>query len=240
MGKQSDAAKLLAIGLLNVADDEGYFYADAKLIRNSIRAFDDDSGITTVAIRELSETGYLSIKNHPTHGAIGFIESFANHQVINKPKRSIIKDLYESGSDTVSIPDKERLEGKGMERNGTGKGKDSLSASADEEYPEIIKTLWKIFPQRSRGRSSKALVAKEWSKIRAKPLEQIVITSLTKWAACYDWTKEGGQYAPGAHLWIQERKWEDDPAPAPAPFARDQTSRPKFAGMQEDLEIPDA
>ena len=31
ISRQSDAAKLLAIGLLNYADDEGYFYADARM-----------------------------------------------------------------------------------------------------------------------------------------------------------------------------------------------------------------
>ena len=88
MGRKSDATKLLAIGLLNVADDEGYFYADTKLIRNAIRPFDDDSGIVTVSLRELSEIGYVSIRNHPTHGDVGKVESFLDHQVINKPKKS--------------------------------------------------------------------------------------------------------------------------------------------------------
>lgn len=116
MSKQSDTTKLLAIGLLNVADDEGYFYAEPRMIRNAIRPLDDDSRITTVSLRELSNLGYISIKNHPTHGDIGFIPSFLNHQVINKPKSSKLKELYEYGSDTVSIRDEYRLERKGKEQ----------------------------------------------------------------------------------------------------------------------------
>ena len=118
----SDASKLLAIGLLNLADDEGYFFADPRMVRNALRPMDDDSGITTVALRELSEIGYISIKKHPSHGDIAKIESFLSHQVINKPKSSSIKDLYDYGSDTVAIPDGYRLEGNGMEGNREGNG----------------------------------------------------------------------------------------------------------------------
>jgi hypothetical protein len=136
MGRKSDATKLLAIGLLNVADDEGYFYADAKLIRNAIRPFDDESRITTVSIRDLSEIGYISIRKHPTHGDIGKVVAFADHQVINKPKRSKLRELHEYGIDTVSIPDESRLEGKGKE----GKGKELLSDFGREE-PSFVNLL---------------------------------------------------------------------------------------------------
>jgi len=141
MIRQSDATKLLAIGLLNLADDDGYFYADPKAVRNSIRQNDDDSRIATVSLRDLSEIGYISIRNHATHGPIGKIESFAAHQVINKPKPSKIKALYEYGIDTVLIPDEERLEGNGTEWNKEGKVKEPSPATADESdffsQPEI-------------------------------------------------------------------------------------------------------
>ena len=124
MCKQTDSTKLLAIGLLNVADDDGYFFADARMIRNLIRPLDDDSRITTVSIRELSEIGYIELRNHDTHGQIGYIPSFLIHQVINKPKASKIKALFEYGSDTVSIRDEYRLERKGTGNKGTVKGKE--------------------------------------------------------------------------------------------------------------------
>jgi hypothetical protein len=131
MCKQTDSTKLLAIGLLNVADDDGYFFADARMIRNLIRPLDDDSRITTVSIRELSEIGYIELRNHDTHGQIGFIPSFLIHQVINKPKSSKIKALFEYGSDTVSIRDEYRLERKGKEGNkGIRNGKEHEVADA--------------------------------------------------------------------------------------------------------------
>ena len=91
------------------------------------------------------------------------------------------------------------------------KKKEHLLSAKPDDYPEIIKTLWSIFPAKSRDRSSKAKLAQEWRKLKAKPDEQTVTESLTKWASCHEWTKDGGQFAPGAHLWIKERKWESDP-----------------------------
>jgi len=215
MGKQSDATKLLAIGLLNIADDEGYFYADPKLIRNAVRPFDDDSRIVTVSLRELSKIEYIEVKIHPTHGEIGKVVSFLDHQVINKPKASKLKALHEYGIDTVSIPDGYRLEGKGME----GNGMELLSEVSDVNgYSPFVETLWKAFPPKSRNRSAKKKLQDEWKKVKPKPEESLVIDAVTKWAVSDDWTKDNGQFAPGAHLWIKDRKWESLPEAAAVQF----------------------
>jgi uncharacterized protein YdaU (DUF1376 family) len=88
---------------------------------------------------------------------------------------------------------------------------ESLLSDKPDDYPEIIKNLWSIFPAKSRDRSSKAKLAQEWRKLKAKPDEQTITDSLTKWASCHEWTKDGGQFAPGAHLWLKDRKWESEP-----------------------------
>ncbi len=220
MGRQSDATKLLAIGLLNLADDEGYFYADPKAVRNAIRPNDDDSRIATVSLRDLSEIGYISIREHTTHGPIGKIDSFASHQVINKPKASKIKALYESGINTVSIPDCDRLERKGKE----GNGKELLSVAGHEQsgelpsYPPIVEALWKLAIPKSKDRSSKKNVYDAWQKLKPKPDEETVKQSFESWSNCHEWTKDGGQYAPGIHIWIKDRKWENgNPSQATQP-----------------------
>jgi hypothetical protein len=160
MGKQSDCTQLLAIGLLNLADDEGYFFADPKLVRNALRPFDDDSRITTVSLRELSLIGYISIVKHKTHGDIGKVEKFLNHQVINKPKSSIIKTLYNSGTNTVLIPSSDGLEGKG-----TGKGTEGIPPNpqggmdGDELFPDsqpkarFLPSNWRKISERDRKRT---------------------------------------------------------------------------------------
>jgi hypothetical protein len=76
----------------------------------------------------------------------------------------------------------------------------------------FLDTLWKSFPAKSRERSSKTQLATAWQKAKTPPSEEI-IASARKWASCEDWTKQNGQFAPGAHLWVKNRKWEIEPTP---------------------------
>jgi hypothetical protein len=210
MSKQSDTTKLLAIGLLNVADDEGYFYAEPRMIRNAIRPLDDDSRITTGSLRELSNLGYISVKNHPTHGDIGFIPSFLNHQVINKPKPSKLKELYEYGNYTVLIRDEYRPERKGKEQ-----GKEGISCP----QADVLENIWNLSPSRAKSRSSKKQLSDAWKLIPNidKPSEDDLKQSLNRWIQSDDWTKDDGKFIGGIHLWIKNRKWEVEPTPANQP-----------------------
>jgi hypothetical protein len=96
IGNLSDFAKLLAIALLNIADDDGYFEADARLIRGDVFPFEMDYQRITVALRELSEIGYCEIRKHSTKGEVGHIPAFKSHQVINKPTKSRLQSLFDS------------------------------------------------------------------------------------------------------------------------------------------------
>jgi hypothetical protein len=86
--------RLLAIALLNIADDEGYFEADPRLIRGDVFPFEEDSRSTTVGLRELSGIGYVVIREHSSKGPIGYIPTFKKHQVINKARRSQLAVLF--------------------------------------------------------------------------------------------------------------------------------------------------
>ena len=208
MAKMTDATKLLAIGLLNLADDDGYFYACPKMVRNSLRPLDDDSSITTVSLRDLSDSGYLSIKEHPTHGDIGRIEAFASHQVINKPKPSKISELYLSGINTVSIPDSYRLEGKG-----TGKGKERNNTCPQADGGGLG-SFWASYPKTGKERSSKAQVTAAWKKIKAgeRPSAETLLNSLEAWKGCEQWLKDSGQFIPGTHLFIKNQLFDSPPS----------------------------
>jgi hypothetical protein len=118
MSRQSDCTRLLAIGLLNHADDHGYFYADPALVRSALRSFDEDSTKIRASLGELCAIGYIEMREHPSHGPIGFIVSFSQHQRVDRPKDSIIKGLFDSTNDRRMIDDKSSLYGKGREWNG--------------------------------------------------------------------------------------------------------------------------
>lgn len=87
MAEVSEPACLLAIGLLNYADDEGYFNANPKLIKAAVFPIREPSVPIPVLIRELSNCGYLSMFSTPDGKHFGVITNFLKHQVVNKPKR---------------------------------------------------------------------------------------------------------------------------------------------------------
>lgn len=129
MAEVSEAACLLAIGLLNYADDEGYFNANPKLIKAAVFPIREPSVSIPVMLRELSNHGYLSMFYTSDNRQFGLIKNFAKHQVVNKPRPSKIKEmellLYNYGSTTGSLP-------LGMDQ-GSGNGKDKTPLYAREK-----------------------------------------------------------------------------------------------------------
>jgi hypothetical protein len=137
------------------------------------------------------------------------------HQVINKPKTSKIKEFFDYGSNTVSIQDEYRLERKGTGNKGTGKGKgmELISCPISSDESEILKTIWDLFPPKSRERSSKKQFAEAWRKTKIKPSIETLQQSLAAWNASAKWI-DG--FSEGAHIWITNAQWENTPMQAAA------------------------
>lgn len=211
MARLDDATKLLAIGLLNFADDHGYFYADEKLIRSALRAFDDDSSIVRRSLVELEKTGFVSIRQHPTHGNVGCVTSFSKHQRVDRPKPSEIKELYDSTNDRGliddestkhrrSIDDQSTLEGKGKECNGTGKRRGADAQGLPSEFEEF----WDAYPRRVQ----KGAALKAWQKM--KPPIADVLAALQWQTKSSGWTDQDGKFIPYPASYLNDMRWTDE------------------------------
>lgn len=101
-------AHMLAAALLNYADDEGYFNANPRLIIAECFPLREPSMDTTVALRELSRIGYVTLGKGVDGRQYGRILAFNKHQTINKPVKSKIANISISWSDysstTVALP----------------------------------------------------------------------------------------------------------------------------------------
>lgn len=96
MNPLSSEAKLLAIGLLNFCDDEGFFWANPILIRAAIFPFVDESTTIRRWLDDLSRAGYICLGKRVDDGrAVGRVINFKIHQKIDRPKPSIIKQNTE-------------------------------------------------------------------------------------------------------------------------------------------------
>ena len=119
----SEASLLVAIGLLNLADDEGYFNANPKLIDAFIFPLRESSMSTRGAIGELSGIGYIEVfKCLKNEKDIGVIKNFSSHQVISRPtasKLAPIVDLTNHSLNTHGVISDSSL----TERKGKDQGK---------------------------------------------------------------------------------------------------------------------
>jgi hypothetical protein len=89
----SHHARLLAIALLNHADDKGYFIASHQLVRAACFPFEEDSKNVLGSIQELSRIGYIEIRNCDGK-QIGRICKFLDHQRIDKPQKSKLFEVF--------------------------------------------------------------------------------------------------------------------------------------------------
>jgi len=209
MAKLDDATKLLAIGLLNFSDDEGYFYADEKLIRSALRAFDDDSSIVRRSLAQLVEIGYIDIRVHPTHGNVGCVTSFKKHQRVDRPKSSEIKELYDSMNDRRIFDDDSTNDRRWKGRE--GKGKDNTSTSPQK--PDGFDEFWISYPRKvQKGEALKA-----WAKMKPDLAE--VLKALEWQKRSPDWTKDDGQFIPYPASYLHGMRWTDE-KPATQPQQR--------------------
>jgi hypothetical protein len=151
----SEASLLVAIGLLNLADDEGYFNANPKLIDAFIFPLRESSMSTHGAISELSNIGYIEVfKCLKNEKDIGLVKNFLTHQVISRPtasKLAPIVDLTSSSLNTHGvITDNSLTERKGKEQGKEREGKGTCILSpkvevnlflADEIFQHWVKTM---------------------------------------------------------------------------------------------------
>lgn len=142
-----DFTRLVAIAILNLADDEGFFEADTMLIRGDVFPYLEDYGSITVALRELSDVGYVAVKPTSEKGLIGRVANFRKHQVINKPTPSKLRVFFEKtdatgqlpedyGSTTVALPPGTGNREQGKEQ---GEGKEALPPTLEEVTAECAK-----------------------------------------------------------------------------------------------------
>lgn len=126
----SESACLLAIGLMNYSDDEGFFNANPLLIKAAVFPIRETSGTVPVLLQELYNCGYIDLFSCSDGKSYGKIVNFGKHQVINKPKASKIKTL-------ALIPYKYGIENELVPPGKEGKGKDQ----GKEERDHIARDL---------------------------------------------------------------------------------------------------
>jgi len=137
----SDKAKLLAIGLLNIADDEGYLKSHQAIIKSQLFPFTEESLNIHGMLIELSNANYLTMLKGSDGKDYVCITNFNKHQKINRPSPSKIKASLEFTEHSLNDHGGLTI---GKERKGTGKGdKPSVDESTKDALNDSFEFFWK-------------------------------------------------------------------------------------------------
>jgi hypothetical protein len=228
--------RLMAIALLNYADDHGYFMANHKLIHGNLFPFEDDSKKIPRAIDELSRVDYLQLGIDSKGRQVARVINFTKHQRVDKPKPSIIKEDFTIQDQSKTHPRSilGGMEGKGkeMERNGM-----DLSCRILSDDREVLDLFWEMTPSKGKTRTSKLKIEKAWAKIKKpdRPTIDDLKNCLAAWNQTQKW-KDG--FCEGMHIWINDRKWTYTPTPEATKSQGTYATR-HANDNAENLEIPD-
>jgi hypothetical protein len=128
---------MLAAALLNYADDEGYFNANARLIKAECMPLREDSAGIDESLAKLAKTGYITLGTSPEGKQYGHVVHFTEHQRINRPTESKIKNKtitwHRSRAPHGGCGETARPEGKGQDGKGAGTKSNAPSRRARPE-----------------------------------------------------------------------------------------------------------
>lgn len=185
----SQHARLLAIALLNYADDRGCFLANPSLVRAACFPFEEDSRNVLGSLQELSGIGYIEVRSCGGK-SIGIVCKFLEHQRIDKPQKSRLIDIFEQNinenSNSKNVPGivlecsgkAIRLEGngKGMEKEEEWNGKGKTLSLAKQVLPVSVQEFFdrwnKFATKHPKLKTCRKLTPEREKKIRTRLKEE--------------------------------------------------------------------
>ena len=134
-----DQIQLMALALLSMADDEGYFHADPAIVRGEVMPFREDLARISECLAHLSKVGWIDLWDHPEQGQMGVVVNWSKHQKIDHASKSKLKTydiretLARTSRDTRATlaPD----QGSGNRDQGTGNRDQITLADAPAAKP---------------------------------------------------------------------------------------------------------
>jgi hypothetical protein len=214
VGRLSDRAFRLWIGMLTQADDEGRLILDPDQFRVLCFGYHSKVKIDHVqpAILEVKTAGLIRL-----YGQSGTIyadfPSWLDHQVVNKPTPSVLP-RYESGEPITD-----------WSGNGHGSYQHDLTRSdligsdligpdltrEDVTIPALIhrddfETFWIAYPKKT----GKGYALTCFLRALPKTTLEIMLDAIRKQRTWPQWIRDGGQFIPNPSTWLNQERWQDE------------------------------
>lgn len=196
---QDDRLSLKARGLyvLMASLPENWEYTIAGLAKKAGTGRDQIRS----ALQELLQVGYL-VKEQ-AHGNDG---KFAKNVFVLQEDAPPL-----SGKPTTGKPSTENP----TENNKDKKKKDKKPPISPEGQARFD-SFWQVYPRKD----AKSKAKEAWAKLEGWGVDDDLMVHILAAVAAQkrteQWQREGGRFVPMAATWINQRRWEDEVAPAPA------------------------
>lgn len=164
-----ESTHLLAAALLNYADDDGYFNANVHLIKAACFPLREPSVSIHDSLSALQFIGFLRLGVTVDTRSYGHIVNFLEHQRINRPTKSVIKNIeikwLPSPTTHALLTEPSQPEGKGKE----GKGKEMEEAPISDIRTILFQHCadWLAFNNGHDRKPYRAQIGK-WLKIHSE------------------------------------------------------------------------
>lgn len=94
MARLDDDFQLLALAILSMADDHGYFRAEPELVRGDVQPFRESLARLSEGLQRLSEVEWIELRFHENQGKIGHVCNWELHQKVDHPSPSKLKGYF--------------------------------------------------------------------------------------------------------------------------------------------------
>lgn len=191
-----ESVHMLAAALLNYADDEGYFNANLGLIKAECFPLREPSVSVHESLIMLSDIGYLRLNCGSDGRQYGHVVKFSEHQRVNRPTPSKIRELFAHGKLTEpSLPERKGKEGKGKEHE-------------TRERVALGEEFWKVYPH-PKNPGGKLKVVEGINKLPSDEQKSAIASIPKLLDAIADQRKKIRDYqAPMAQTYVNQRRWE--------------------------------
>jgi hypothetical protein len=139
VGKLSRDARLVFIGLFNLADDEGRFRAAPSMVAGALLPYDEDGQrVVKKALDELAAKRLVRLYSHDDC-SYGWVIGFSEHQAIDRPKAS---KLPAPTLDDESTIDRRRIDDASLLEGNRDQGRDQGTGSAERPVVDGLRDVW--------------------------------------------------------------------------------------------------
>lgn len=204
VAKLSRDARLLFIGTITIADDDGRLKGSPAYLRSQIFPYDED--VTIGDVRKwldeilklklitkyiVEEEDYLS---HP---------NWTEYQTLRSDRR---KESHipspDSSVTTTRQPNDNQVGDKRPPKVSKGKVREDKRSDLT-----AFETFYSAYPRKIAKKNA----LKAWSKIDVTPdLLKTILEAIEKQKKCSQWVKDGGKFIPHPASWLNAERWNDE------------------------------